>query len=267
MSRWHTLGVALVLLVLICGPASAAIKACTACNSTCNSMPGTPNMTANMTMNMTANMTSGPNNDAWYMWINATRILTGKVNLGGFNLSNMSDPVVSADAATRGWAISQINSSPAGGLTSAQVVNLVYPVGSIYISTVNTNPATVFGVGTWATFGNGRVLVGNNSADSDFDTAEKTGGAKTNSSIISHTHTISVTDPGHSHIQSLNSASSGSLSGYSTDASTSTLAISGYNTTRNTTGITASEVAPAGALSSINIMDPYIVVYMWKRTA
>lgn len=62
-----------------------------------------------------------------------------------------------------------------GGVTLAEV----YPVGCIYTSTVSTNPATVFGFGTWAAFGAGRVLVGVDSGDADFDTAEETGGAKT----------------------------------------------------------------------------------------
>ena len=53
-----------------------------------------------------------------------------------------------------------------------------YPVGSIYISVASTSPATLFG-GTWVAFGAGRVLVGINSGDADFDTVEETRGEKT----------------------------------------------------------------------------------------
>lgn len=88
---------------------------------------------------------------------------------------------------------------PEGGLDAGQVIDLVYPVGSIYVSTVATNPGTLFGVGTWAAFGAGRTLVGLNASDADFDTAEETGGAKTSTALVAHTH--SITDPGHNHTQ------------------------------------------------------------------
>jgi hypothetical protein len=54
-----------------------------------------------------------------------------------------------------------------------------WPIGSVFISIVSTNPATLLGFGTWSAFGAGRVMVGLDSGDTDFDTAEETGGAKT----------------------------------------------------------------------------------------
>jgi hypothetical protein len=77
----------------------------------------TINLTANMTMNMTANMTMNQTvlDLSWnstYPLLSGLRTLTGKWNFGGFNISNIGDPVVSSDAAARGWVISQINSSP-----------------------------------------------------------------------------------------------------------------------------------------------------------
>ena len=53
-----------------------------------------------------------------------------------------------------------------------------HPVGSLFETTVSTNPGTLYG-GTWAAWGGGRVPVGVNTADSDFNTVEKTGGKKT----------------------------------------------------------------------------------------
>ena len=51
----------------------------------------------------------------------------------------------------------------------------IYPVGSIYFSVNNTNPGTLFG-GTWVAWGSGRVPVGVNSSNDNFNKVEKTGG-------------------------------------------------------------------------------------------
>lgn len=53
----------------------------------------------------------------------------------------------------------------------------VYPVGSIYLSVNNVNPSTLFG-GTWVAWGSGKVPVGVDTSDTDFDTVEETGGTK-----------------------------------------------------------------------------------------
>jgi hypothetical protein len=62
---------------------------------------------------------------------------------------------------------------------NAPDLSVLYPVGSVYINAaVSTNPGTLLGFGTWAAFGAGRVLVGLDAGDVDFDTVEETGGAK-----------------------------------------------------------------------------------------
>ena len=63
----------------------------------------------------------------------------------------------------------------------ATLVDLMYPIGSIYMSVSSTNPGTTFGVGTWESWGSGRVPVGVDSNDTSFDTVEETGGNKSNS--------------------------------------------------------------------------------------
>jgi hypothetical protein len=61
----------------------------------------------------------------------------------------------------------------------AAIRSAVWPIGSVFISVLSTDPATLLGFGTWSAIGAGRVLVGQNVADTDFDVLEETGGAKT----------------------------------------------------------------------------------------
>jgi hypothetical protein len=142
-----------------------------------------------------------------------------------------------------------------------------YPVGSIYMNaSVSTNPATLFGFGTWESFGAGRVLVGVDSGDSSFDTLGETGGSK-DAIVVSHTHT-GTTDAGgaHSHVIT-NARKGGGGSGVShlqifdnnggTELTTDTEAA---HTHSFTTGSEGSSGTNAN-------LQPYITVYMWKRTA
>jgi microcystin-dependent protein len=81
-----------------------------------------------------------------------------------------------------------------GGSSAAEILPLVYPVGSIFMNTIATNPATIFGFGTWVAWGTGRVPVGVDTGQSEFNTVEKTGGSKT--------HTLSTDEmPAHTHTQ------------------------------------------------------------------
>ena len=57
------------------------------------------------------------------------------------------------------------------------LLNLVYPINSIYISGDIINPGILFG-GTWVEWGSGRVLVGVDTAQAEFNTVGKTGGNK-----------------------------------------------------------------------------------------
>lgn len=130
------------------------------------------------------------------------------------------------------------------GATAPEWAN-IFPVGSIYISTVSTNPSSFFG-GTWTAFGAGRTLVGIDAGQTEFDTVEETGGSKT--------HTLTTDEiPSHLHTQTV-------ANFWSADNSSGSGATyQGENTTGNT--------GSTGGGQAHNNLQPYIVVYMWKRTA
>lgn len=154
----------------------------------------------------------------------------------------------------------------------------IYPVGSIYMSVKNTNPSTYFG-GTWVAWGTGRVPVGVNTSDTNFNTVEKTGGASTVtlslSQIPSHSHakgTLAAANNGaHTHDLQNQKAAWGTNSGNRVlvDANTGYTALTYKSTTsagshgHTITGSTAA----AGSGGSHNNLQPYITCYMWKRTA
>jgi hypothetical protein len=175
-------------------------------------------------------------------------------------------------------------------------VSACWPVGSVFMAVVNANPQTLLGFGTWQSFGAGRMLVGVNGADADFDTAEKTGGSKTSSAVVNHTHSVTVTDNGHNHTQNAHThvqdahshtipvgatddtaapfdradAGTNASGANATTATGTAVAVNQSATATNnaaTTGITASTANPAGGVASFSLMNPYIAVYLWKRTA
>lgn len=153
----------------------------------------------------------------------------------------------------------------------------VYPIGSIYInSSVATNPATLLGFGTWTAFGAGRVPVGYDASNSNFNAAEKTGGSA-DAVIVSHTHTYSgVSDintnlplyGGDSYSSAayqsgtlITNVAGGANAFLLTQAATTTSGLDDH--THAYSGTTAS-TGVSGANANL---QPYITVYMWKRTA
>jgi len=150
-------------------------------------------------------------------------------------------------------------------------IQALHPVGSIYTAIVSTNPATLLGFGTWSAFGAGRVMVGFDSSNALFDTAEETGGSA-DAITVSHTHTATttITDSGHTHTANVpNEFATGTVvtSGLSSSDGLNSL---GKNvlTSSSTTGITAATTVASSGSSGTNAnYQPYITVYMWKRTA
>lgn len=125
----------------------------------------------------------------------------------------------------------------------------IYPVGAIYMSTSPTNPGTLVG-GTWVAWGSGRVPVGVNTSDSDFNTVEKTGGEKK--------HILTVNEmPSHSHSARV-MAENDSNPYYGKD----NYFKAGANSQEAEAG-----TFPTGGGQAHNNLQPYITCYMFKRTA
>jgi len=144
----------------------------------------------------------------------------------------------------------------------AAALSVMYPVGSIYSNVaVSTNPATLFGFGTWVAI-TGRMVIGLDSSNTAIDTVGETGGSA-DAVVVSHTHTATVTDPGHTHgvPHASDSADAGQhISGndntgvYTSTTNSATTGISVANSTEGVSGTNAN-------------LPPYVVAYVWKRTA
>jgi len=163
----------------------------------------------------------------------------------------------------------------AGQTALGVAMTAIYPVGSVFTSVVSTNPQTLLaGMSgtTWVAFGSGRTLVGLNSADSDFNQVEETGGAKTDSSASASTTLTESQMPSHRHATIHGHASGSgrpnSFTGISGNVGGNNF---GGGTTDDAWGTSYSKNTGGGSghthtLNSSTV-QPYIVVYFWKRTA
>lgn len=130
------------------------------------------------------------------------------------------------------------------------VLDTYFPVGSLYLTVGNENPNTTIG-GAWVRFGNGKTLVGVDINDSDFNSVEKTGGEKK--------HTLSVNEmPNHNHNMQKRYAKQVDWNMGYPDA------IHYSGDWYNTYGVVST--ANTGGNQAHNNLQPYITVYIWKRT-
>lgn len=135
------------------------------------------------------------------LWYNIDRLLGAKnVDWRGRRIINAGDAVDPQDYVTlrqvEGEIVTEIieriirreihidgvgggGGGSGGGGGGGGPVSAAWPVGSVFISTVPTDPATLLGVGTWTLFAQGRALVGINNLDADFDTVLEERGEKT----------------------------------------------------------------------------------------
>lgn len=161
------------------------------------------------------------------------------------------------------------------------IANVMCPVGHILMTTRNVNPGTYLG-GTWEAWGSGRVPVGVQTDDADYNASEKTGGAKTLNLAHSHTvnsHTHGLTDAragvGRSsvNINGISYVNGGNPHGIVFDRFLNTApGISGgswaaLDTAKIFGSTDSSSPGTNSQLGNRDIRQPYITCYMWKRTA
>lgn len=151
-----------------------------------------------------------------------------------------------------------------------ELLAAVYPVGSIYVSAISTNPSTLFGFGTWTAFGAGRMPVGFDASQTEFNTGLKTGGAKTHTlasaEMPSHTHTQNA----HTHVQNAHEHNIGQLWRITSGTAAYVYAVDGTTPTQPATAVNQNATATnqnTGGGGAHNNLPPYITVYMWRRTA
>lgn len=182
---------------------------------------------------------------------------------------------IADSTAATGWKFGKVGTD---NLDKTSILNLVYPVGSIYMSTNSTNPKDFLG-GTWEAWGKGRVPVGVDLSDTDFNDAGKMGGEKT--------HYLSVSEmPSHNHEGTYTSPKSETTgkpddNGEYSDTKYSVhydVTESGMRYVETSSGMVVPiplsnviesihGVYPNGGSQAHNNLQPYITCYMWKRTA
>jgi len=168
---------------------------------------------------------------------------------GDSGVSFEADPPSADDSSNKVPTTSWVQTEISGMDTKANILSAVYPVGSIFTTvTAYANSAAVVAViggTTWVAFGAGKVLVGLDSGDSDFNTVEEEGGRK------------DAVTPVHSHTINYTNTTDKIYGGY--DANRTFSNVSGSDTSETTS-------STGDSLTGNENLQPYVVVYMWKRT-
>ena len=155
------------------------------------------------------------------------------------------------------------------GIPINQLMTTIYPVGSIYLSITNTNPGTLFG-GTWTSFGAGRVLVGVDPNDTDFEDAQLTGGEKTHTLVENELPALTGEIATMSSATTFNGGIIYTASGiHSPKSTTYKLGYEGRPiSVKNDSGNSYTAITTQfGGGQAHNNLQPYITCYMWLRTA
>lgn len=126
-----------------------------------------------------------------------------------------------------------------------QILELIFPVGSTYITQEDINPNMILGFGTWERL-KGKICVGLDEDDVAFNTIGQTGGEKE--------HTLTINEmPKHSHSNAVTNGQGNYEWGYNFQYT---------STAAHNSGASGS----AGGSQPHNNLQPYEVVgYMWIR--
>jgi len=170
--------------------------------------------------------------------------VNSKADLNGSASESFSATTAAADTNTTQVATTAFVET---ATSAANIADAVYPVGAIFTTvTAYANSAavvTAIGGTTWVAFGAGKVLVGLDAADADFDTIEETGGSKT--------HTLTTAEmPAHTHT-------------YNEPATIDNKQGGGDSNYVSKSSIASGSTGGGGAHNNV---QPYITVYFWKRT-
>lgn len=207
------------------------------------------------------------------------------------DIQGIADEVTAIETAL-GTDLSEVQDMIDASINARRALD--YPVGKIYISESSTNPGTVLGFGTWVAYGAGRVLVSLDSGDPDFDTPGETSGSKTVASNVTVATQPTFTTNAHNHDLSANGWSYVTIG--TTDGSEvgmDRISVGSWNTTHGISANNASSVSSSRttaaklggatdnststattrtadvvlANNATSVVQPSIVVYMFKRTA
>ena len=198
---------------------------------------------------------------------------SGAATLSSLSTSSADINGGAIDGTTVGASSASTGNFTSVSISGTDIFRKIYPVGSVYISTTSTNPATLFGIGTWVSIGSGRVLQ-----------AITSGSGGQNGGSSSKTVTINVTSNGsHSHVhQWYDGTRSGSSHGIDFASSSSGHRSGSFNSTGTAVNFSAdpdtSDFYTAQASSttitvngtgstSVDTTQAHFTVYMWYRTA
>lgn len=165
-----------------------------------------------------------------------------------------------------------------GSATNLDIISFdqIYPIGAIYMSTVSTNPATLFKIGNWEALPAGRVLLAQGTSTWGVNySAGGTGGEDKHTLTVSesapHNHTGSATTSGSTHTHALTMQASHGESGNGGVPRFSDGDIWSPYKTQNLSAAGehshAITINNSGGGQAHNNMQPYLSVYMWKRTS